>query len=270
VRAGLSAWHFECSSCDTEQAALAPAINAGVGIPDEHARAVGLAAVREAGSRRLLDALAARRPARRGALLDVGSGHGWFLSAVAPHFDRVVGIEPDDDVRAAPPGVEVRGGYFPAALRDGERFDVICFNDTFEHIPDPAAAARAAARTLMPGGTVVINLPIRHGAMYRASRAMHQAGLSGPFERMWQVGLPSPHLHYFSRRGLCRLFEDAGLRRDGHIRMPTLSRKGLWSRIRYAERRLLVAVPAYVGTLALAPLLRFLPADIEAFFFRQD
>ena len=49
---------------------------------------------------------------------------------------------------------------------------------------------------------------------------------------MWQRHFPSPHLYYFSDRGLTKLFLASGLACESVIAMPTLSVTGMWSRIR--------------------------------------
>jgi len=270
---GVAPWHFVCPECGTEQSTLAILINDANASKriDETRRAEGLAAVRAEGYRTILDALAALPGVRHGKLLEVGCAHGWFLSAAAPRFDHATGIEPDDAVRTRPalPNVDVRAGFFPAAVRADETFDVIVFNDVFEHIPDTASIARAIAAHLAPGGVALISLPVAGGFLYRISRTLAAAGFAEPFKRLWQVGYPSPHLYYFSQRGLARLFANAGLTLARTSALPTLKTRGLWQRIRYGERSLPMAAVSYAAAFALAPVLGMLPPDTAAFFFRR-
>ena len=272
---GIADWHFVCRACGLAHSAFAPAINARQAaiVPDEHARSSGLAPLRDAGYRRVLDALRATRGGGRGGtLLEVGSAHGWFLRAAAPDFDRSVGIEPDDGVRwmSNDARIEVRAGYFPEQLGAAERFDAIAFNDVLEHIPDARRTAAAVADALRPGGIAIISIPVADGAIYRGAALMYRAGIRGPFERLWQKDFPSPHLYYFPRAALVRLFEHAGFACVRTLTMPTLRVTGLWSRIRYAEPRIAVAAVTYAAAVLAAPALRALPADVMCFFFRKS
>lgn len=271
-RRGVADWHYECPDCGTEHSTLRPRINAGVAaiIPEEDSRVAGLASIRRDGYQRILGELDRLRGRRHGALLEVGSAYGWFLTAARNHFERAVGIEPDDAVRTCPdtPGVEVRTGYFPRALGPEERFDVVVFNDVFEHIPDARAVTEAVHGALRPGGLSVVNLPVKEGGLYRVSKLLYRLGIRAPFDRMWQRHFPSPHLYYFSSRGLTKMFAAADLVCDSVIAMPTLRVRGLWPRIRHAEPNLSFAVFAYLSALLVVPFVALVPADVRCFFFR--
>src|SRR5262249_35950241 len=125
---GLLFWLLRCPGCGFERSTLAeqlanPRARAAI---DEDARAAGLGALRERNFRTIVGALDRLRP-ERGALLDVGCAHGWFLRAAAESGWSVLGIEPDPEMArlAASGGREVRRGMFPSALKPGERFDAI-------------------------------------------------------------------------------------------------------------------------------------------------
>lgn len=238
---------------------------------DERARAAGLAPLREEGYRRVLSQLRDLREGSGGSLLEVGSAHAWFLRAARGQFERSVGIEPDDAVRVDPKDstIEIRAGYFPDRLVSGESFDVVAFNDVFEHIARPRTVAAAVATALKFGGIAVINVPVCTGVLYRFAKLMYSVRIRGPFERMWQKEFQSPHLYYFSERGLVTLFNHVGCNCERRIVMPTLRMRGLWSRIRYAETRLLPAILTYCFSALAAPLLCMLPADVNCFYFKK-
>ncbi len=238
------------------------------GCPRENA----LEGLRQRNFATILDALDRVRPAR-GRLLDVGSAHGWFLRAAVRRGWSAVGIEPDPEIagRAGEGGAEVRVGAFPEALQPGDKFDVVAFNDVFEHLPDVHAALRAAARALAPGGLLIVNLPDARGAFHRVARALSRLGLHGPLERLWQKGFASPHLSYFTAPLLQRLAGQHRFRRVGGSRLPAVAFRGLWSRLRY-DRSASVAASAvvYAGTCALLPILGLLPPDISFGMFEID
>jgi 2-polyprenyl-3-methyl-5-hydroxy-6-metoxy-1,4-benzoquinol methylase len=272
VRPGLKSWHVQCGSCRYESAALAVSINeaqAHAAI-DEAAREASLKMLRMENFREIVELARTHAPGAR-RLLDVGSAHGWFLEAAAPHFD-VLGIEPDAAVgsKAAARGLPVRAGYFPDALAPEETFDAIVFNDVIEHIPDIRSAIAACHARLNPGGILILNLPNSRGFFYRLSKWLTRAGLPGPFERMWQKSLPSPHLHYFDPANLTALLQRAGFAHVQSTELAALRADGLKERLAYVGKpNPLVLNAQYIAIRALIPLLRLFPSDIIVGIYRR-
>jgi SAM-dependent methyltransferase len=199
-------------------------------------------------------------------LLDVGCAHGWFLDRAARDGYDTVGIEPDQAVcaRTRARGLDVRKGFFPDAVEPDEKFDLIAFNDVLEHIPDIASTLRACAEHLAPGGRVIVNAPSRRGALYRIATLLARAGRDGAFDRMWQLGFPSPHVHYLDTASLAAIAADHGFALEQTMRLPSVSARGMFSRIRYSgDVGLLKAVGLTVLMTLAVPLLRVLPSDIE-------
>jgi hypothetical protein len=75
-----------------------------------------------------------------------------------------------------------------------------------------------------------------HGLGFRLSRVLRRIGVRGPYERLWQVGFPSPHLWYFSRRGMVSLLARHGLHAAYLGSLPSLTRRGLWQRVHFDRR----------------------------------
>ncbi|WP_334180186.1 class I SAM-dependent methyltransferase [Pseudoxanthomonas sp.] len=273
---GVAPWHLKCTDCSYEGSSLEPRIldqKAGNDL-DEHAREDALRTLRIANFDLLAKRVALLLPAgsqgpRR--LLDVGCAHGWFLQRMSGEYD-VAGIEPDPLIAdvARGRGFDVKSGFFPDVV-GAETYDLIAFNDVLEHIPDVAGTLAACHAHLNAGGHVIVNAPDRTGFLYRLSKAMARVGLSRSFDRMWQVGFPSPHLHYFDTPNMQRLARNAGFSVADTFALPTVSHDGLYSRVRYdksvsaAKAGLLTAV---LG--ALIPALAILPADIRVWILRKD
>lgn len=270
---GLKPWHARCGNCRYESAALQVSINeAGAHAAiDEEAREASLKMLRMENFREIIGH--ARTHAAPGArrLLDVGSAHGWFLEAAAPHFD-VLGIEPDAAVgsKAAARGLPVRPGYFPDALAPDETFDVIVFNDVIEHIPDIRSAIAACHARLNFGGILILNLPNSRGFFYRLSKWLTRAGLPGPFERMWQKSLPSPHLHYFDPDNLTALLRGSGFQHVRSAELAALRADGLKERLNYVGKQNPLKTQAqYLAIRGLIPLLGMFPSDIIVGIYRR-
>lgn len=151
---------------------------------------------------RLLGPILARLPDRRLAI-DVGAGDGAFLEQLAAAgFETVIGVEPSAaPIAAALP--HVRPWIRHAAFREDDfapdQASLISCFQTLEHLPDPAAFCRAAARLLKPGGAVVFV-----GHDYRA--AVNR--LLGRRSPIFDI----EHLQLFSRRSMGEM-----LRRTGFV-----------------------------------------------------
>lgn len=260
---------FRCTACGFFASKLPVRINAVQRI-DEGARERGLKRIRLLNFQQLLTECADVLPS--GArLLDVGCGHGWFMEAARARGITCIGIEPDLQMerRARSAGNEVIAGLFPEAMPDGARFDAITFNDVFEHFPNVNRIAHVLPDYLEPGGAVIVNLPVADGLIFRMARLAARFGVRDPLNRMWQAGLPSPHLSYFTRTTLRRLFEAAGFSCVRQGRLQSLSSDGLHDRIRY-DRDISPVKAAALYTIArtAGAVSGFFPSDIQYFVFR--
>lgn len=263
---------FRCPACGLLRSAFPVAINQAVDDRlDEVRRERALKALRVANFERLLDGCGAHLPAGA-SLLDVGCAHGWFLQAAAARGYRPTGLEPDHEVaaRTQAEGTPVIEGFFPGALPAGATYDAISFNDVFEHLPDAHAMAEAVRERLSPGGLLILNLPLAEGAIFQLARLAARVGIKGPLARMWQEGLPSPHLAYYSAVALLRLTRAHGFELVAHGRLASMTTKGLWARIRY-DRSVspLQAAAFYVAAAGLTAVSGLLPPDIGWFVLRK-
>lgn len=263
---GYCAWHWLCKICGYEKANLQPTINLQSvhQLIDENAREAGLRELRISNFKLLLASIKSVSPGK-GRLLDVGCAHGWFLETAKNDFD-VLGLEPDQNVfdAASRRGLPVRMGYFPDALNESEKFDVIVFNDVIEHIPDIEGILASCHQRLNENGLLVLNLPSSQGIFYKLSKFLCHFRICGFFDRLWQKGLPSPHLHYFNKNNIRRLLTGHGFNVELAGTLPILRIKGLFKRISYAKSQsILINGIVYVATLfVIYPFLFILPKDI--------
>lgn len=271
---GLASWHLTCRYCDYESASLAPQINERTTHArlNERDRETALRALRVENFEAILDEATHFAPAGARSILDVGCAHGWFLEAARGRFKQVLGIDPDATLQAQAlaKGLPVRAGFFPDALEEGEAFDVIVFNDVIEHIPDIHAALAACSERLTPDGLLILNLPSSRGFFYKLASLMARAGMHGPFERLWQKGLPSPHVHYFNHRNLSRLVSENGFFAVHFFELPALRVRGLMERLRFtgqSNRAILWA--QYVAVICAIPVLSMFPSDAVVCMFRK-
>jgi SAM-dependent methyltransferase len=258
-------WLRRCSGCGLWASTLAGERPDWAPHVEEARREAALHALRRENFERILDALARYGRLEGARLLEVGCAHGWFLERAGSRGVAAAGVEPDARVaeRARAAGLEVRQGYFPGAVREEEMFDVVVFNDVFEHLEDPPKILQACARILRPAGRLVLNLPDSDGLLFRTACRLARLGVGAPLERLWQARFRFPHLWYFSAGNLRRLVARHGFRLLHGEGLPAFHREGLWARLRMDRTAgWLPSAFAFVALRALAPLLAWTPPDI--------
>ena len=105
--------------------------------------------------RRYLEHALPHIPNRRG-LLEIGCGHGPFLSLVQDlGFERVEGVEPSKNAVAnAPEGIRehIHTGFLKPGLYPPASFSVVCCFHVLDHLVDPNVCLQAIHDVLVPGG----------------------------------------------------------------------------------------------------------------------
>ena len=255
-------WLWYCATCGFLSSTLPAGPGAGV---------AGLESLRRANFETLLKRLDAILPTRGLTLLDVGCSNGLFLEAAATYGISGIGIEPEPTrVREAQArDVQVRSGSFPGSLHHGETFDIVTFNDVFEHLSDPGQVLRVCEAILNPGGVLVLNLPDSAGVLYSLASTLARARIERPLRRLWQVELPSPHVSYFNRRNLHALVASrTGLRLIHESALRTVAAKGLRERIglKFWDP---FSILLHTALLTLVPFQTILQPDILLQIYRK-
>jgi len=124
---------------------------------------------------------------RRGAALDFGCGVGRLTQALAPHFDRAVGVDVSPTMRDLaerlnqhPSKVSYVSNQAPdLRIFEDRSFDFIVSSIVLQHIPPDIACSyvREFFRVLKPGGVAVFQLPshrrrLQHRPLESVTRAM--------------------------------------------------------------------------------------------------
>jgi ubiquinone/menaquinone biosynthesis C-methylase UbiE len=107
-----------------------------------------------------------------GRLLDLGSGKGKLLLAVAEAGGSIVGLEYNPvyiieaQRRLVEQGlqVEIIQGRAEQLPFVDNSFDFINMSELIEHVQEPEAVLREAYRVLRPGGSIYVSVPNRFGA----------------------------------------------------------------------------------------------------------
>ena len=223
--------------------------------PGAGVEVVSLDAVRERNFRFICKSIKERFSQLK-AILDIGSSDGHFLKVAKDEGFSVTGLEPAAHLaeKARLHGFDVINGYFPYA--EGllnQMYDIIIFNDSWEHIPNLQEALQGIKEHLKNNGVAIINLPSSDGIIFKTAFLLNKLGIRTPFNRLWQRGFASPHLHYFNARNLKQFFENDGfvMRYSSPLHYYTI--KGLWGRIS-CKSSFFVSVFAWLCMVLLYPL----------------
>jgi SAM-dependent methyltransferase len=255
----ICAWTRVCCVCGLWQALLERAPVETLTDPvNQKARARGLSHVRVVTADMILDRVSLCMHLEGSHLLDVGCAYGWFLEAARRRGAVGVGIEPDKEAAAIARsrGLRVIEGNFPTFLDPKESFDVIAFNNVFEHIGNLHANIVACNRSLRTNGLLVLDVPTSSGLLFCVAKLLARLGWLLPWERLWQKGFPSPHLYYFNSANLDRALTMHGFERVSTQGTEAFHPRGLWSRLRL-DRRTNVFLSVFLYAVLLAGYLPY-------------
>lgn len=138
-----------------------------------------------------------------GRLLDVGCGSGKGLESFKELGWDVTGVEMSPYAASKARerlGCEILVGDFEQIPLDNERFDVVRFSHSLEHLQSPRKAMEKASRVLRPSGLLWIEVP---------NAASLERRLFGAQWFCWD--LPR-HLYHFTPETLARLLARTGFR----------------------------------------------------------
>jgi len=135
---------------------------------------------------------------------------------------------------------------------------------------DIRSALAACHARLDEGGILILNVPNSRGFFYGLSKLIARLGWRGPFERLWQKGLPSPHVHYFNPSNLRQLVVGQGFTLDEAAELPALRAEGLLERLRCAGNvPTLSLYIQYLAIMCAIPVPRIFPSDIIVGVFKK-
>jgi 2-polyprenyl-3-methyl-5-hydroxy-6-metoxy-1,4-benzoquinol methylase len=143
-------------------------------------------------------ALHTRAPGRG---LDVGCGRGDLGVTMSEHGWQVTGIEPSPEActTAAARGLDARCGTLASVELERDAYDAIIFRHSLEHTNDPVGDLRRVAKSLAPGGLLLVSVP--NFGCWQARR----------FASHWYHRDLPRHRTHFTERSLRIAIEAAGL-----------------------------------------------------------
>jgi SAM-dependent methyltransferase len=142
-----------------------------------------------------------------GRFLDVGCERGMLLRLARKRGWDVVGLEPSPSLSnlAKKHGFKVYNCFLNEMPAEAGEFDVVAFSDVFEHITDPLAFLREAARFIKPDGVLYVKVPNVKWSMFK-QKMLAMAGRY-PKQGLWDA---YEHVVHYSDKTLTRMLEKAG------------------------------------------------------------
>ena len=163
---------------------------------------------------------------RGGRLLDVGSGPGFFLDLLGPHWQGE-GLDPSSFASRYARrklGIKVEKGKFETGKYAPATFAAVTMLQVLDHLPDPLQSLREVHRLLVPGGVLMLSSVVN---------------IDSYCARMFGAGyrlLAPNHLYYFSPRTLRRILRMAGFEvrevRYPYLRTPYCNLRELGKLVR--------------------------------------
>ncbi len=163
-----------------------------------------------------------------GPVLEVGPGHGLFMTDLKSAGIRAVGLEASKQMAAAlrDRGFEVQQGYIDDPPAGAERFQGVFMSNVFEHLATHERALKSLASLLQPNGRIVTLQPTAYlgQVIARAYMAMFPKRLV-PDLGTW---LATPyHVLLISPLGMKAMCARVGLRVVEVLPAPTENRTGV-------------------------------------------
>jgi 2-polyprenyl-3-methyl-5-hydroxy-6-metoxy-1,4-benzoquinol methylase len=138
-------------------------------------------------------------------ILDIGTGYGWLVEFLRNEGYAADGVEISDEKRelcGRRSGIEIYGWNFledePEVQERIGYYDVVCLQQTLEHISHPAVFLTRAARLIKPGGRVYVSVPNEND------------GLKSVEPEYVNFHYLRPHLSYFTPDTLTKLLLRCG------------------------------------------------------------
>jgi demethylmenaquinone methyltransferase/2-methoxy-6-polyprenyl-1,4-benzoquinol methylase/ArsR family transcriptional regulator len=121
--------------------------------------------------------------ARIHAILDLGTGTGRMLELIAPLAARAVGVDQSPAMLSLARARLAQSGLRNALLRQGDiyappverdAYDLVVVHQVLHFLDDPSRALREAARTLRPGGRLLVVDFAAHAEEYLREQFAHR------------------------------------------------------------------------------------------------
>ena len=218
---------YKCINCSFFKSKLKPG----------HGRDIeGISQLRRKNFKKIINIILSLNVNQSLKILEIGSGNGFFIEECEKSNINITGSEADEEqynlltknfsniIKIALPIKNFNNKL-------SNKFDVVVFNDVFEHLENLDLILIQLKSILKINGQIVINLPSSDGLIYKFSNILNKIGFTNFYDRLWQKNLASPHLSYFNNSNLKMLFNKHGYNLIHTTSLDTVSKKGNFIRL---------------------------------------
>ena len=204
-------------------------------------------------------------------ILDVGCAEGGFTDLMISKGALTLGIEPD--ITAAKDAIfkkiPLKISSFESLSGSKNKFDVIVFNDVFEHMSDPHLTLLKSVKMLNRGGLILINLPVSSGFIFKVVTLLAKIGIKSPYKRIWAQGLSSPHIYFYNENNLTALLNIYKFELIDKGRLISLSAEGMYDRVRSTYGPF-ISFFISIFAIFLNQISKLLPSDVLYLLFKKN
>jgi len=210
-------------------------------------------------------------PLHGAKILDVGSAEGGFTELMLQNGADCLGLEPDSDAarEAIQKKIPVELVSFESFIGKEDEYDVIVFNDVFEHMQDPLQSLNKSYRLLKNHGFIVINAPLSSGFIFRVVQIAARLGVKSPYQRIWAKGLCSPHIYFYTEGNLKTLLAKYKFEFISSERLVTLATEGMYQRVRSTYGPISALIISLIASLFVL-ISNLFPADVKYLLFKKN
>ena len=218
---------YKCINCSFFKSKLKPG----------HGRDIeGISELRRKNFKKIIDIILSLNANQSLKILEIGSGNGFFIEECEKSNIDITGSEADEEQYnlLAKNFSNIIKIALPIKNFNNElsnKFDVVVFNDVFEHLENLDLILIQLKSILKTNGQIVINLPSSDGLIYKFSNILNKIGFTNFYDRLWQKNLASPHLSYFNNSNLKMFFNKHGYNLIHTTSLDTVSKKGNFIRL---------------------------------------
>lgn len=249
---------YKCNNCNFLKSNLKP----GFGREIE-----GITELRRKNFVKLINKIINLNNSKNFRILEIGSGNGFFIEECKKFDLNITGSEADLNQlsKLKKKFHETLNISLPLSKLEphniGE-YDVIVFNDVFEHLANLDKVIVQLSDILKPNGKILINLPSSNGIIFKISSLLYRFGIKNFYNRLWQKDLSSPHLSYFNNYNLEKLFKKFNYKLIYSDSLDTVSKTGNYERLNSTIDNKFVCFSFSVLLIIFYFIQKILPKDI--------
>ena len=257
----INSYSFVCKDCNYYSSNLKPSVGQDV---------KGIESLRRKNFKQIIKQLLKYKIAPK--ILEIGSGDGYFIDECNIANIQITGSEaslPSLKKLKLIYGEKIIKVHLPKPIQTEQIFDIVIFNDVFENLEKINDVIREVSLVLRDDGLVILNLPTSNGIIFKISKFLLSLKINKFYDRLWQKNSCSPHLSYFNKLNLTKLFSKNGfvLLESGNLKTLELNN---FDRFRNLYKRMLSSLVLTFFTSIFFFLQFVLPKDIMYLIFKKS